>query len=392
MHELWRHIGSAYQRGESILKVYPLARVPRWAIRWLFVTIAVVAVVPLLLLSTRRSSVLAVPTGAARVRSLPFTLAAEGERLSFGWNREALAIRAGKCGVLWIADGGIRRRLVLDASQLRAGKLFYWPVYKDVSFELTMSERKTDCTPPLTSAEVPARQEQPVERIASRSRLNTAPQVERRSIESRSSEGASIDENAWIESSSAPASAVSSAPEFAAFAVYGESQEVASIPVRAIQVPAASEPQMVSTAVIRDPEVAAEPYSTVTVEAIPETKLGRIVSKIPLLRRLNRTAEMLPPRPIRETTPAIPAELRRRLKSEVPLDVRAYVDESGKVTYAEMVSDLTEEDRDLATLAVFDARRWEFMPAQLAGQPVAGQVILHYRFSNPLLASSREPR
>jgi hypothetical protein len=149
---------------------------------------------------------------------------------------------------------------------------------------------------------------------------------------------------------------------------------------------------MVSTAVIRDPEVAAEPYSTVTVEAVPETRLGRIVSKIPLLRRLNRTAEMLPPRPIHETTPAIPAELRRRLKSEVPLDVRAYVDESGKVTYAEMISDLTGEDRDLATLAVFDARRWEFMPAQLAGQPVAGQVILHYRFSNPLLASSREPR
>src|SRR5258707_10979559 len=27
-------------------------------------------------------------------------------------------------------DGGIHRRLILDANQLRSGKLFYWPVNK----------------------------------------------------------------------------------------------------------------------------------------------------------------------------------------------------------------------------------------------------------------------
>jgi hypothetical protein len=75
-----------------------------------------------------------------------------------------------------------------------------------------------------------------------------------------------------------------------------------------------------------------------------------------------------------------------------PLDVRAFINESGKVTYAEMVSKVTEANRRLASLAVFDARHWEFTPAQLGAQIVPGEVILRYRFGNPLLASARDQR
>lgn len=69
--------------------------------------------------------------------------------------------------------------------------------------------------------------------------------------------------------------------------------------------------------------------------------------------------------------------------------MRAYITGSGKVTYAEMLSNVTE-NRGLASPAVFDARHWDFMPAQLGAQMVPRQVILHYRFGNPLLAISRE--
>jgi hypothetical protein len=41
---------------------------------------------------------------------------------------------------------------------------------------------------------------------------------------------------------------------------------------------------------------------------------------------------------------------------------------------------------------VFDARRWEFIPAQRVGHIVPAQVILHYRFGNPLLAIADDPR
>jgi hypothetical protein len=191
------------------------------------------------------------------------------------------------------------------------------------------------------------------------------------------------DGNARIEPSQAPAFTP-------AFTIEGESQLVATVPVRAAPMQAASQTPVLSSAI--RPAPTPEPNSTVTVEAVPGSRLGRLAGKIPLLRRLRRPPEFLSPRPIRETTPVVPAELGRTLRGEVPLDLRAYIYESRKVTSAEMMSTVTEANRRLAGLAVFDARRWLFMPAQLGKQRVAGQVILHYRFGNPLLAVSRGRR
>jgi len=364
------------------VRAYSFAHFPRRAVKWLSITIVVAAIVPVLLLSTRRSPAPAVSSRLELARALPFTLVAEGERLSLGWDREAPAIQAGVCGVLWIADGGIHRRLVLDASQLRAGKLFYWPVNKDVSFEFTMAGGNADCAKDATAPLPPpvegaAHQDRRSGRPTSRNRPMAVRKAQSEGTESSKSGSVSAYENRRIESSSTPT-----------FAVEGESQQVATLFVHAIQVPAASERQLLPAAINPTPQMAPEPYSTVSVEAVPETRLSHIVSKIPLLRRLHRTAEIVPPRPLHETTPAIPAELRRTLKSEVPLDVRAFVDEWGKVTYAEIASNVPEGERGLASLAVFDARHWEFTPAQLGGQPVPGQVILRYRFGNPLVAGA----
>ena len=305
-------------------------------------------------------------------------------------------IRAENIDVREIADGGIHRRLILDANQLRSGKLFYWPANKDVSFEMKMAEGNnrsgetvcdSDATAPLEPAERPAHPEQRAERTASRSAVNRVPKAQRESIESSRSEEASGDRSAWIESSNAPALTP-------ALIIKGESQIEAALPVPAIQLPVASEtpdPTTVLSAAIRPaPEAAPERYSTVTVEAVAESRLRRFAGKIPLLRKLRRPPEFQPPRPVHETPPTLPADLRRTLKGEVPVDVRAYIDESGKVTYAEMLSDVTDANRRLASLAVFNARRWEFKPAQLEARMVPGEVILHYRFGNPLLSISRD--
>jgi hypothetical protein len=322
-------------------------------------------------------------------------LVTEGERLSLDWDREAPAIQAADCGVLWIADGGIRRRLILDASQLRAGKLFYWPVNKDVSFEITTpgGKNKSDkpvcgnnAAPLLQAAEDATRHEQQVGTTASGKRLNAAPKARRLGIESRQSEDASGSENAPIESGSVPTLTIEGEPQ------PGEPQLVPTLPVHYVYLPAVSEQPIFSTAISRVPPVESQPYSTVTVEAVTGSWLSHTVGKIPLLRRLHRTTEFLPPKPVRETTPTVPAELRQTLKSEVPIDVRAYVNESGKVTYAELLSAYNEADRGLASVAVFDARRWEFVPAQLGGHRVPAQVILHYLFSNPVLAMARDAR
>jgi len=384
MHQRWKNVAAAFQRGESILKAYSFARFPRWAVKSFSVTMAVAAVVPVLLLSTRRPIVHAVSTRAELAGSLPFTLVAEGERVSLDWDRESAVVQAGECGVLWIADGDIHRRLILDESQLRAGKLFYWPINKDVTFQLKVAAQgNKDCAkdvpPVLLPAESPANHQR-VGRQASGSRMHAVQKAERPSTESHQSEGGTTSfEDARIEPVNSPG-----------FAVQGESQQAETLAVHTIPVSAVAERLPHPIAIRPAPPVVLESYTSVSVETVPETRLSRFVSKIPLLRRLHRTAEIVPPKPVHETTLTIPAELRRALKSDLPLDVRAFVDESGKVTYAEMASDFTEENRDLASLAVFDARHWEFMPAQAGGQAVPAQIILRYRFSNPLLASSRD--
>ena len=65
---------------------------------------------------------------------------------------------------------------------------------------------------------------------------------------------------------------------------------------------------------------------------------------------------------------------------DVKVNVKVYVNAAGKVDYSEVISKVAEADRDLASLAMFAARRWEFVPARSAGSAVAGEVILHYRF------------
>ncbi len=45
---------------------------------------------------------------------------------------------------------------------------------------------------------------------------------------------------------------------------------------------------------------------------------------------------------------------------DVKINVKVYVNPSGKVDFSELVSKVPDTDRDLAVLAVFAARRWEF--------------------------------
>jgi hypothetical protein len=138
------------------------------------------------------------------------------------------------------------------------------------------------------------------------------------------------------------------------------------------------------------PKAAVESFSTVSFEAVTESHFGGVMGRVPLLRRLRRATDFVPPRPVQDSTPTVPEELLHTLKTEVPLDVRVYINESGKVDYAELLSDITTANRDFATLAVFNARRWKFEPARSKARLVPARALLHYRFSNPLLAISRD--
>ena len=94
-----------------------------------------------------------------------------------------------------------------------------------------------------------------------------------------------------------------------------------------------------------------------------------------------RVAKFRPPTPVRQPRPQIPADVQRGLTRDAIVNVRVYVDRAGKVEFAELLSDGTGANRDLAALAVFASRRWEFEPATMNGTAVPGKAVLRFRFA-----------
>jgi hypothetical protein len=76
------------------------------------------------------------PQSVSSVSTLGLRVQYEGERLLLTWNRGSLAARSAVQGVLRIDDGGQRRDVVMDATQIVAGSVLYKPASGDVSFRL----------------------------------------------------------------------------------------------------------------------------------------------------------------------------------------------------------------------------------------------------------------
>jgi hypothetical protein len=91
-----------------------------------------------------------------------------------------------------------------------------------------------------------------------------------------------------------------------------------------------------------------------------------MIGKIPLVRRLKKQPQTLvPPKPLKEVHPSLSARERSSLTRPVPVDVKVYITESGKVDYA--------------AAAVYAARHRDFAPARSGEEKVPGEVILHFR-------------
>jgi outer membrane biosynthesis protein TonB len=97
-----------------------------------------------------------------------------------------------------------------------------------------------------------------------------------------------------------------------------------------------------------------------------------------VLKLFSKRHRFVAPVPIRESQPALPRELRSHLTRET-VDVKVYVDRTGKVDYAEVMSDGATSD--LASFAIFSSRRWQFSPARVGDETVASEVVLRFRFN-----------
>lgn len=122
----------------------------------------------------------------------------------------------------------------------------------------------------------------------------------------------------------------------------------------------------------------ADPAVRVSTEPASGSFLEHLGRNIPLIGKRYRRADYVPPVPLH--SPAFPDPPQRSLAKQVGIDVKVYVNPSGTVDYAEVLSKAAQTDRDLAALAMFSARQWEFVPARTGNGAVPGTVILHFQF------------
>ena len=264
--------------------------------------------------------------------------------------------------ILWIRDGELEHKVELDPKQLNEGSIAYWPRTSDVDFRLQLVGPGGPVTESVRSIGEPVRpteQPAPVEAVGtSLQHILPTPVVRRASQTEMASR-----QRFWTFEFIEPPVQQAWVPEFPAI----DQMVVATLP-ESISFPGAMVPPRGSGSA-ND----ANPYLRVRVEPVQRhSRIFRLVGK-----RQQHTS-YVPPAPLRE--PAIPVLPAQNLEHAVNIDVKVYVNQSGKVEYSEVLSKVTPDNRDLAASAVFSARKCEFAPAHSGSETVPGEVILHYQY------------
>jgi hypothetical protein len=123
------------------------------------------------------------------------------------------------------------------------------------------------------------------------------------------------------------------------------------------------------------------PSVSVLAEPVSGSKLGRVVGKVPLLRRLKTHDNFVAPVPVYQAQPSLKLPNQQRLTQLALVDVKVDVAESGKVKFAEITEFGDPPNFSLANAALAAARQWTFTPARAEDLPVSSQVVLHFRFN-----------
>jgi TonB family protein len=122
-------------------------------------------------------------------------------------------------------------------------------------------------------------------------------------------------------------------------------------------------------------------YGTATAVPARPARLQRILQRVPGIRRIRQTPDTaegyVAPRPAHEISMVLPPETRKMLV-EGTMDLKASVNEAGRVTRVQLLS---PKDEELVRLAAYAASTWPFVPAKVNDKAVASEVILHFSFN-----------
>jgi hypothetical protein len=347
-----------------------------WMVRrpvWL-ATAAAVALCVALSVGIRKRSPGSIPAKPGLPLALNVTTAGNSLRLS--WDRQS----SGHAGnsVLWIKDGQEEQRFELDSKQLSEGSVTYWPRNNDVNFRLELLSPGANVTESVRAIGGPSRA------------LVVIPTPAAIAVESPPVPAVQAPAVAAVKTSPALVRSRKTPRRHKIGATSRQHSRAFVLPQRPPDPVAAAslpDPPTIRPVVAPPPEHSEEFLKAI----VPANRLAGADSSvrvsvepvsgsrrsIPLIGKRYPRTDYAPPAPLRNPGP--PSSQHRNVTRAVNINVKVYVNPSGKVDYSEVLSKVAESDRDLAAFAMF-AARWEFVPARDADGTVPGEVILHYQF------------
>ena len=298
---------------------------------------------------------------AAAPSQVELTVHKAGNSLRLSWTPTLDAVRSAKSGIVWIKDGGVRRRMDLDSTELAKGSTLYFPRSNNVDFRLELIGAGEN----LTAA---VRSESP--------RPDVAP----------------------APPSAAPKPKPKPSPVHRREEIAPDQDTGTGLADRAAELPQVATPDADSA---RPPEQQPAPPqasswrrftrqpSTVTASyrPAPESRVRRTFHKVPGVRLIERLAridndQFVPPSPIDSPVPQVPPAVARDLPGDHRIDFKAGINKQGGLTGVELLS--SESDPRLADLAAQSLEHWRFEPAKVKGRDVSSALIVSFRIRNPV--------
>ncbi|MDP8980554.1 MAG: hypothetical protein M3O35_08195 [Acidobacteriota bacterium] len=315
-----------------------------------------------------------------------------GKALRLTWTPTLAAIRRATSGIVWIKDGGVPRRMDLDAAELARGSALYVPLSNDVDFRLeligageNMTAAVRSVSPQSDAAPAVAAPPPPVAaKPAEKEKPSPIAKRDERSVQTPPRTG--LADRAAAAPASPPPSIPPPPPVETSAPAPKAPVPAAAVNVRPPEQPSASpwrhftrRPSTVTVSY----QPAPEPLVRRTLNRVPGVHLIEKVPGVHMIERLARidNENFVPPAPIASPVPQVPAGVARDLPGEHRIDFRADINKHGGLADLELLSPGT--DPRLADLAAHSLERWRFEPARVKGREVSSALIVSFRIRNP---------
>ena len=299
---------------------------------------------------------------------LHLTVEGNGRFLRLHWDQNTSAVRNPSRAVLHIQDGEYQMVRNLTPSEFNAGSFVYEARSRDVSFRVDVSSPTANASGlvqvvnlPVQPAMTPVRPAEPLLKPSSPSKAFIA-----------RSEAAAAVSVAKEKEEIRPSAVRSSNGTDTATVISRDASPPADFP-KEPQPPIAEQPA--------SPSAVQEPSVRIWTEAVTGSPWGRMVGKIPLVRRLRKPAKTSTPAPIFQAQPVLTNSAKQSITRPASVDVRVEVGESGVVESAEVIEFSDPLNEALVNSALAAAVRWTFEPARSEDVAVASKMILHFRFT-----------